>query len=139
MSHRDLTERIRVYLVASQREGDETADSQSESDGLHAGEREDARAVARDGLHDHGVTDVDVNGDDVTVYCGPYTGYHGLRRDPDGTTRPCTYGSYVHDPTGVEFEAECPDPPTLDAAVREASTGPNPGDTARATYRSSRL
>ncbi len=100
---------------------------------------EKARDVARERLWDYEVSDVMVNEDTATVYCGPYTGYHAIRRDTVGDVWATTLGSYVHDPSGVEFEAECPNMSALNKYVHEVSTSPNRGDAARATYRRTRM
>lgn len=111
------TERIRVY----QRAG-----------------RDDARDVAREALHSHEVSSIEGNRDTLTVYCGPFTGTHAVCQNGRGEVWASSHATYVHGPTDVRFESECPDPERLQDATRQLVDGPDPGDAPRATYRRTR-
>lgn len=102
---------------------------------VEAGDAQSARDTARAALFDHGVTDVEVNPESLTVHAGPCTGYHTIQEDPRGTRHVCEHGSYVHDPTGVEFDAECPD----DAALETALDSEPRDAAAEAAWRRTRL
>lgn len=125
----------------------------------HANDLETARDVARDVLWDQRISDVEVRDEQATVYLtssrsedattetsqsevtdmGPFVGYHTIRTDTHGDPIAVTMGTYTHQPTGVTFEAECPEHSTLRDHVRRYSHAPDRGDAARAEYRRTRL
>jgi len=100
--------------------------------------RETAQQYAHDVLQTHDVTDIDVHDDSVTVYCGPFTGYHSIKRDEQGHPFVAHDGQYVHDPTDVSFDAECPQSQTLDRRFERATNVPARGDAARSAFMRSR-
>jgi len=106
-----------------------------------AGYYDDAQQRAKAYLDTQHINDIEINHETVTVYCGPFTGYHSLsnRSQSREPPRPSTVGSYVHDPSGVEFEAECPRHLELTEYVRDAMNSEPAHAAAKAAYRSTRL
>jgi len=105
----------------------------------HADDLETARDIAREVLWDQRLSDVEVRDEQATVYLGPFVGYHTIRTDTHGDPIVVTKGTYTHQPTGVTFEAECPEHSTLRDHVRRYSHAPDLGDAARAEYRRTRM
>lgn len=104
------------------------------------GHRTDAVDVAQAALRGQEVDNVVYEGDQLHVHCGPFHGTHGIRRSRfDSDPSPTTIGSYIHEPTGFEFEAEAPDQQALHDELRDAVSREPAGEAAKAAYRRSRL
>jgi hypothetical protein len=118
----------------------EWAETPSEHLRVHAmaDNRQQAREVAQSVLRSHTVTNIVREDDTLRVTCGPFTGYHSLRNEA-GTWSVSEHGTYTHDPTGVQFDAECPSFSDIQAYVDSLNRAPARGDAAKAAYRSSRL
>lgn len=96
-------------------------------------------SIGSEALYDQGITSIRVEGDTVEVTAGPFYGTHAIRRDPDGTVTPSLTGTYLHEPTDIEFDADCPNQDRLCESVRQATTSEGPEEAARHAYRKSRL
>jgi len=85
------------------------------------------------------VEHIRVEGDVVVVEAGPFHGTHAVRQQRDGGFRATTKGTYYHEPTDTEFEAECPDELQLQDRVRDGANSEGPAEAARAAYQRSRM
>lgn len=98
-----------------------------------------AREVAREICLTQPVERVEVHKRTAVVYAGKFRGTHQTRRDRYGDLTPVSIGTYVHEPSGVEFECECPDELQLIEAVEDVSSVEAPDAAAKAEYRRTRL
>lgn len=128
---------IEQDLVESALDFAESDDERIEISQRH--DEHDTEDVAQETLSRTSVADIEVNRTTATVYCGSFVGHHTIRTDHRNEPTVSTQGSYIHEPTGFEFGAECPDEMKLQDTVRKTVDSEAPETAAKAAFRRSRL